>query len=131
MYLALGLLRNPTTNQTGLYVKFLLWLLLLPLILIFVAFAIANRHGVTVSFDPLPVSIDTPLYGLVFAGIFVGLIAGGLIAWIRAGRVRGRLREAQRNLRRLESGIQKEQKASEDSPVMAAAGDAAGVVRAA
>ncbi len=111
--------------------KLLLWLLLLLLILIFVAFAIANRHGVTVSFDPMPVSIDAPLYGLVFAGIFVGLIAGGLIAWIRSGRVRGRLREAQRNLRRLESGMQKEQKASEASPVMVAAGDVAGVVKAA
>ena len=111
--------------------KLLLWLLLLSLILIFVAFAVANRQGVTISLDPMPVSIDAPLYGLVFAGIFLGLIAGGLIAWIRAGRVRGRLLEAQRNLRRLESGMQKEQKASEASPVMVAAGDAAGVVKAA
>ena len=71
--------------------KLLLWLLLLSLILIFVAFAVANRQGVTISLDPMPVSIDAPLYGLVFAGIFLGLIAGGLIAWIRAGRVRGRL----------------------------------------
>ena len=111
--------------------KLLLWLLLLSLILIFVAFAVANRQGVTISLDPMPVSMDAPLYGLVFAGIFLGLIAGGLIAWIRAGRVRGRLLEAQRNLRRLESGMQKEQKASEASPVMAATGDAAGVVKAA
>ncbi|MDP6691605.1 MAG: lipopolysaccharide assembly protein LapA domain-containing protein [Alphaproteobacteria bacterium] len=87
--------------------KLLLWLLLLPLILIFVAFAVANRHGVTLSLDPTPLSIEAPLYGLVFAGIFVGLIAGGLIAWIRGGRTRRLLREQQRTVRRLEGELQK------------------------
>ncbi len=109
--------------------KLLLWLLLLPLTLIFVAFAVANRHGVTVSLDPMPLSVDAPLYGLVFAGIFIGLIAGGLIAWIRAGRVRGQLREAQRNLRRLEGDLQKAQQASEAA--LAAPGETAEVVKAA
>jgi uncharacterized integral membrane protein len=86
-------------------VKLLLWLLLLPLTLIFVAFAIANRHAVTLSLDPTPLSIEAPLYGLVFAGIFAGLIAGGLIAWLRAGRWRRQLREEQRNVRRLEGEL--------------------------
>ena len=111
--------------------KLLLWLLLLPLTLIFVAFAVANRHGVTVSLDPMPISVEAPLYGLVFAGISIGLIAGGLIAWIRAGRVRGQLREAQRNLRRLEGDVQKPQKASEANPLSTTEGDAAEVVKAA
>ncbi len=87
--------------------RFLLWLLLLPLILIFVAFAVANRHGVTLSLDPTPLSIEAPLYGLVFAGIFIGLITGGLIAWIRGGRTRRLLREEQRTVRRLEGELHK------------------------
>ncbi|MDA1098954.1 MAG: lipopolysaccharide assembly protein LapA domain-containing protein [Proteobacteria bacterium] len=86
--------------------KFLLWLLLLPLTLIFVAFAIANRHAVTLSLDPTPLSVDAPLYSLVFAGIFAGLIAGSLIAWLRGGRCRRRLREEQRTVRRLEGELQ-------------------------
>ena len=85
--------------------KILLWLLLLPLTLIFIAFAVANRHVVTLSLDPTPVSIEAPLYGLIFAAIFAGLIAGGLIAWLRAGRWRRRLREEQRNVRRLEGEL--------------------------
>jgi uncharacterized integral membrane protein len=112
-------------------VKLLLWLLLLPLTLIFVAFAVANRHAVVISLDPTPLSIEAPLYGLIFAGIFVGLIAGGVIAWIRAGRVRGQLRETQRNLRRLEADVEKAQKTSAVSPAIAATGDAAEVVKAA
>ncbi|MBL6952627.1 MAG: LapA family protein [Alphaproteobacteria bacterium] len=85
--------------------KLLLWLLLLPLTLIFIAFAIANRHAVTLSLDPTPLSIEAPLYGAVFAGIFIGLIAGGLIAWLRAGRWRRQLRMEQRNVRRLEEEL--------------------------
>ncbi len=98
---------DPTTNQTGARVKLLLWLLLLPLTLIFMAFAIANRHAVTLSLDPTPLSVQAPLYSFVFAGIFVGLVAGGLIAWLRAGRYRRQLREAKRNVRRLEDDLRK------------------------
>ncbi len=85
--------------------KLLPWLLLLPLTVIFVAFAIANRHTVTLSLDPTPLSIEAPLYGLIFAGMFIGLVAGGLIAWFRAGRWRKRLREEQRTTRRLEGDL--------------------------
>jgi uncharacterized integral membrane protein len=87
-------------------VKLLLWLLLLPLILIFVAFAVSNRHGVTISLDPTPLSIEVPVYSLVFAAIFVGLVVGGLIAWMRAGRWRRQLRAEQRTVRRLEDELQ-------------------------
>ena len=82
-----------------------IWLLLLPLIVLFVAFAIANRHIVTLSLDPAPISIRAPLYSFVLAGTFVGLLAGGLIAWLRAGRWRSQLRDEQRSVRRLESKL--------------------------
>ena len=81
------------------------WLLLVPLIVLFVAFAIANRQIVTLSLDPAPISIRAPLYSFVLAGIFVGLLAGGWIAWLRAGRRRSQLRDEQRSVRRLESKL--------------------------
>ena len=82
-----------------------IWLLLLPLIVLFVAFAIANRQIVTLSLDPAPISIRAPLYSFVLAGTFVGLLAGGLLAWLRAGRWRSQVREEQRSVRRLESEL--------------------------
>lgn len=97
--------RTPPTRRAGATVKLLLWLLLLPLTLIFIAFAIANRHAVTLSFDPTPLSLQAPLYGVVFAAIFIGLIAGGLIAWLRARRWRRQLRREQGNVRRLEEEL--------------------------
>ena len=82
-----------------------IWLLLLPLIVLFVAFAIGNRQIVTLSLDPAPISIRAPLYSFILAGVFAGLLAGGLIAWLRAGRWRNQLRDEQRSVRRLENKL--------------------------
>jgi uncharacterized integral membrane protein len=107
-------------------VKLLHWLLLLPLTVIFVAFAIANRQAVTLSLDPAPLSIEAPLFGLIFAGVFAGLVAGGLIAWVRAGRWRRRLRDEQKTVRRLEGALR-----TAESAAAKAESQATGVVKAA
>ena len=106
--------------------KLLHWLLLLPLTVIFVAFAIANRQAVTLSLDPAPLSIEAPLFGLIFAGVFAGLVAGGLIAWVRVGRWRRRLRDEQKTVRRLEGALR-----TAESAAAKAESQATGVVKAA
>ena len=89
-----------------------IWLLLLPLIVLFVAFAIANRQIVILSLDPAPISMRAPLYSFVLTGTFFGLLAGGLIAWLRAGRWRSQLRDEQRSVRRLESKLRQAEAAA-------------------
>jgi uncharacterized integral membrane protein len=71
-----------------------------PIALLILVFAVANRHWVTVSFDPFPgddiagPSITAPLYiMLVLAGI-VGMLAGGCVVWMRQGKYRRQAREA-------------------------------------
>jgi uncharacterized integral membrane protein len=66
--------------------KFLTYLIVVPLALIFIAFAIANRHLVTVSFDPFnsadpALSRDVPLFILIIAVAVLGVIAGGVATW--------------------------------------------------
>src|ERR1700730_8647331 len=56
-------------------------LVLIPLGLIFVVFAVANRHLVTVSFDPFnsadpSVSVRLPLFVLIIAVAILGVVAG-------------------------------------------------------
>jgi len=74
--------------------KFLItWLILVPLGLIFVIFAVANRHFVTVSFDPFnstapSVSVSLPLFVLIIAVAIVGVIAGGCASWFSQRRWR-------------------------------------------
>jgi hypothetical protein len=66
--------------------KFLTYLIILPLFLIFVAFAVANRHVVTVSFDPFDsadpaLSDKVPLFILIVAVAMLGVIVGGVATW--------------------------------------------------
>jgi predicted ribosomally synthesized peptide with SipW-like signal peptide len=62
------------------------WLIVIPLAVIFVVFAVANRHFVTVSFDPFnssapSVSVSVPLFVLIIVVAILGVIAGGSAAW--------------------------------------------------
>jgi len=55
-----------------------------------VFFALANRHDVTVSFDPFDpansaYSRSVPLYLLGFALLLAGVLLGGFAAWLRQG----------------------------------------------
>ena len=66
--------------------KFLTYLIVVPLGLVFIAFAVANHHFVTVSFDPFnsadpALSRDVPLFVLIIAAAVVGVIAGGIATW--------------------------------------------------
>jgi uncharacterized integral membrane protein len=68
--------------------KFFTALLLIPLGLLFVVFAVANRHLVTVSFDPFnssdpSVGFTLPLFVVLIAVAIAGVVAGGTATWFR------------------------------------------------
>ncbi|MGY3449022.1 lipopolysaccharide assembly protein LapA domain-containing protein [Bradyrhizobium sp. USDA 4353] len=67
--------------------KFLTVVIILPLMVLFVVFAVANRHFVTVSFDPFNAadpafSVSVPLFALLIGVAILGVIAGGVATWI-------------------------------------------------
>lgn len=66
--------------------KFLTALIVIPLGLILVTFAVANRHFVTVSFDPFmaadpALSVTLPLFLVLILVAAAGVIAGGCAVW--------------------------------------------------
>jgi uncharacterized integral membrane protein len=68
--------------------KFLTGLVLIPLGAVFVVFAVANRHLVTVSFDPFnssnpSVAFTLPLFVLIIIVAILGVVAGGMATWFR------------------------------------------------
>ncbi len=68
--------------------KFFTALVVIPLGLIFIVFAVANRHFVTVSFDPFnstdpSISVTLPLFVVIIAVAILGVIAGGFGTWFR------------------------------------------------
>jgi len=82
--------------------KFFSALILVPLAIVLIVFAVANRHFVTVSFDPFnsanpSVGASLPLFVVIILVAILGVIAGGLATWVRQGRWRraARLHEAE------------------------------------
>lgn len=63
-------------------VRILRLLLGLVALIVIVAFAIANRTPVDVSFAPLPITVELPLYGAFLFGLVVGVLVGGLGVWL-------------------------------------------------
>jgi uncharacterized integral membrane protein len=68
-------------------------LVVLPLAIVFVIFAVANRHMVRVSFDPIntadpALSLSMPLFVLILLSAIAGVAAGGVVTWFRQGRWR-------------------------------------------
>ena len=67
--------------------KFLTALIVIPLGLLLLVFAVANRHFVTVSFDPFmsadpSLSVTLPLFLLLILVAALGVLTGGCAAWL-------------------------------------------------
>ncbi len=85
---------------------FLKWLVLAPVGLVLLAFAIANRQPVRVVLDPLPgeyadFQITAPLFLILFLAMGVGVLAGGIVTWLAQGRYRRAARHARADVERL------------------------------
>ena len=75
--------------------------ILVPLAVIIIAFAVANRQIVTVSLDPFSAehpaaSLTLPLFALVIVLLVVGVLIGGIAAWLRQARWRRTARRLER-----------------------------------
>ena len=81
-------------------------LLLLPVALVVILLAIANRGPVLLSFDPFArgtpeFAFSVPLYLLMFAILALGVVLGGVGTWLTAGGQRRRGRASRREVGRL------------------------------
>ena len=64
--------------------KRLRWLITVPLALIFIVFAVNNRHLIDVRLWPLELIVRWPLFVVVYIGVIAGFFAGAVIAWVSA-----------------------------------------------
>jgi uncharacterized integral membrane protein len=90
--------------------KFFTALVVIPLGLLFIVFAVANRHLVTVSFDPFnstdpSVAVTLPLFVVIILVAILGVAAGGMATWFRQRHWRraARQHEADANRARAEA----------------------------
>ena len=83
--------------------KLLSWLITLPLALVTVFLAIANRHRVSLNLDPFnqenpALALEMPLIFVILASIFLGLIVGAGAVWVSQGRHRKTARQGKSEL---------------------------------
>ena len=86
------------------------WIVGLPIAIVIIGFAIANRQSVIVSLDPLSrqspfASIELPLWALLFSGLFLGMLAGWVACWFAQAKWRKAAREARIEVQRAEADL--------------------------
>lgn len=99
-------------------------LVLVPVALVVVLFAVANRAPVRVSLDPISrdvpaLAFDLPLFAVVLAAIAVGILIGGFAAWLAQGKHRKAARLNRREAEKLRSEAQSLRAAVPDSALPA------------
>ncbi len=83
---------------------------LVPLAIVIVAFAVANRQIVAISFDPFdpakPIySTATWLFVPILGALIVGVVIGGVASWSGQGRWRMAARKLEREIQVLRSKL--------------------------
>jgi len=86
--------------------KLITALILVPIAIVLVSLAVANRQLVAVSFDPFDdahpaFSVSLPLFALILILLIGGVILGGSASWLRQGKWRGRARRLEAEARKL------------------------------
>jgi len=84
------------------------WVVGLPIAVIVIAFCVANRQWIEISFDPFSrtspfATMFMPLWALFFLGLFFGMIAGWVACWFAQGKWRKATKEARGDLQRAQS----------------------------
>ncbi len=92
--------------------RFLNYFILVPLAIILVVLAVANRHSVVLSFDPFDtvspaLSVSVPLFVLLFATLAIGVVIGGFAVWLRQGRWRRQARHERGEADRLRREVER------------------------
>jgi len=90
--------------------KFFTALVVIPLGILFIVFAVANRHSVTVSFDPFDavnpsIAVTMPLFVVIIVVAILGVAAGGSATWFRQRRWRRASRQHEAEARRARAEI--------------------------
>jgi uncharacterized integral membrane protein len=79
------------------------FIVIAPLVVIFLSFDMANRQKVLISFDPfntgdfpLP-KVELPLFVVLIGTLMFGVLLGGVATWMRQGSYRKAARDARRS----------------------------------
>jgi len=101
-------LTGASRSAGGLFRKIVAAIILVPLAIVIIAFAVANRQIVTVSLDPFssnPPAAALPLFALIIVLLILGVLIGGVAAWLRQSKWRWTARRLEREVDELRAEV--------------------------
>jgi hypothetical protein len=92
--------------------RFLFFIVLLPLAVVAVAMSVANRDSVTLSLNPFPDGgvawqVSLPMFVLLFLVLAMGVVLGGVAAWLGQSKWRYAARLERANVARLREEVER------------------------
>lgn len=69
------------------------WLIMVPALVAVVVFALNNKTPVALDLWPFGFLVEMPTYLALFLALGLGVVVGGVVAWISQGRTRSSLRD--------------------------------------
>jgi uncharacterized integral membrane protein len=92
------------------YNRFLLIVVFVPLAIILIALAVANRELVAFTLDPFnpgnpALTLALPLFVLLFLALVIGLLVGSMATWLKQGRYRRLARQREQEVRGLRDAV--------------------------
>ena len=86
-------------------------IVLVPIAVIAIVFAVANREIVTISFDPFnsdnpAFALSSPLFLTMILMVILGVLIGGIAVWLTQGSVRRALRHSRGEAEHLRRDLQ-------------------------
>jgi len=103
-------------------------LIVIPLAIVIIAFAVANRQSVTVSFDPFSASepaavVTLPLFAFVILLLIIGVVIGGVAAWLGRGGWRRTVRRLERDAHELRTKLAAHEAQANEPSIVPTAGE--------
>ncbi|APH70344.1 LapA family protein [Aquibium oceanicum] len=86
--------------------RVVLIVIVVPIAVILIALAVANRQMTAFTLDPfnpgnMALTIQLPLFVMLFLALIAGMVIGGLATWMRQGRYRKEARVQRREVKNL------------------------------
>lgn len=69
------------------------WMIGIPLVVLAIAFAVANGEIVAFTWSPVNEALNWPLYALVLSAMAIGFIFGSFITWVNGHSLRKERRQ--------------------------------------
>ncbi len=100
-------LRDTDSKTRSGTLRYLSWILTIPISVVVVLFAISNRQAATLGLWPLPedMTLEVPVFLVALVPAVLGILAGGLITWLSGGHHRRAARRRGRRIARLEAEL--------------------------